>query len=199
MAFISLSDHIIETLELWLSDGWYQIQAQLDAPLKEYLKCRRIFQGQKLHIWGAKLTGSADACTPLEMPPDVRLQIHANGTRRARWHTQLGFQPTSYLTVGLNHAVRGGGAIPCLDLILCRVYPVRYMETLPDGRRRILSEEEEQNARKSRLAAFELKVQELRQSTEKERMKRKEDSQDSIPQEEKFRKLHEEIMDEASV
>ena len=189
----------IDSSEIWLSDGWYQIQALLDPPLKEYLKCRRIFQGQKLHIWDAKLAGSRDACTPLEMPPDVRLQIHANGTRRARWHTRLGFHPSPYQTIGVNRAIRGGGSVPCLDLILCRVYPVRYLESLPDGRRRILSEDEEQIARKQRLASFETKVQELHQIKEKERMNSKEESPDSVPLEEKFRRCHEDIMDEALV
>jgi hypothetical protein len=38
-----------------LSDGWYQIRAKLDQPLQEFVKLKRIFLGQKLHICGASV------------------------------------------------------------------------------------------------------------------------------------------------
>jgi breast cancer 2 susceptibility protein len=85
---------------IFLSDGWYQIKAKLDQPLKEFVKLKRIFLGQKLHICGAsvrsyeqnnyQIVGQLEACAPLEASDKIQLSICCNGTRRARWDSRLG-------------------------------------------------------------------------------------------------------------
>jgi len=51
---------------LELTDGWYMIKTILDAPLSHLVKKGRIAVGQKLFIYGAELSGSKEAATPLE-------------------------------------------------------------------------------------------------------------------------------------
>lgn len=49
-----------------LTDGWYAIKAVLDTPLSVLVKNGRIAVGEKLFISGAELSGSKEACSPLE-------------------------------------------------------------------------------------------------------------------------------------
>lgn len=49
-----------------LTDGWYMIKTILDAPLSFLVKSGRITVGQKLFIYGAELSGSTEAATPLQ-------------------------------------------------------------------------------------------------------------------------------------
>lgn len=66
MLFNSLIVLLFQTM-LDLTDGWYQIPTQIDAPLSELVQSGKIFVGQKLCITGAELVGGDDACPPLEV------------------------------------------------------------------------------------------------------------------------------------
>lgn len=50
-----------------LTDGWYSVNAVLDAPLTNLLSKGKIFEGLKLCINGAELVGSDQAVSPLEV------------------------------------------------------------------------------------------------------------------------------------
>lgn len=60
---------------VWLTDGWYPIQALLDLPLSTMLRKGRLRVGVKLLIHGAELIGSQDACPPLEAPESLMLKV----------------------------------------------------------------------------------------------------------------------------
>ncbi|WAQ97822.1 BRCA2-like protein [Mya arenaria] len=53
-------------VQLYLSDGWYGIPAQVDSALTRLVLAGRIFVGQKLIMARAELVGGEDASTPLE-------------------------------------------------------------------------------------------------------------------------------------
>lgn len=60
---------------VWLTDGWYAIRAQLDAPLTALVQRGRLRVGFKLVTHGAELVGSQDACHPLEAPESLMLKV----------------------------------------------------------------------------------------------------------------------------
>jgi hypothetical protein len=119
--------------EISVSDGWYSIRAQLDAPLQRMVKNRSIAVGQKFHIQCASIAGSADACPILEVPPSLCLKLYSNSTRRAKWDEQLGYKKYPNFVTSLGTVINDGGPIGCLDVIIARKYPAMYLERSPNG------------------------------------------------------------------
>ncbi|NXA66645.1 BRCA2 protein, partial [Mohoua ochrocephala] len=117
-----------------VTDGWYGIRALLDPPLKAFLARRRLTIGQKIIVHGAELVGPQNGCTPLEAPDSLMLKISANSTRRARWHTKLGFHrdPRPF-PLPLSSLYSEGGAVGCIDVVIQRTYPIQWMEKTSAG------------------------------------------------------------------
>ncbi|NXO08470.1 BRCA2 protein, partial [Oriolus oriolus] len=117
-----------------VTDGWYGIRALLDPPLKAFLDRRRLTVGQKIIVHGAELVGPQNGCTPLEAPDSLMLKISANSTRRARWHTKLGFHrdPRPF-PLPLSSLYSEGGAVGCIDVVIQRTYPIQWMEKTTAG------------------------------------------------------------------
>ena len=125
-----------------LTDGWYEICAQLDEPLARIAAAGRIRPGMKLLVWGAQLESDKQV-TPLEAGDDISIRIFRNSTRPARWDMRLGLQARPVFAVPLDSLVAGGGMAPSLDVVVARKYPVLYSERLPDGSRVMRNEREE--------------------------------------------------------
>ena len=126
-----------------LTDGWYAIEAQLDSRLQAQLQRGRIYVGQKLRVCGASLLGDCakDGMEALEIKANnseasatAALQLNGNGTRPARWHAKLGFQRAPFFRVSVASLVAGGGGVPCIEVVVERAWPARYMEKLGDTR-----------------------------------------------------------------
>ncbi|NXI03575.1 BRCA2 protein, partial [Pachycephala philippinensis] len=117
-----------------VTDGWYGIRAFLDPPLKAFLDRRRLTVGQKIIVHGAELVGPQNGCTPLEAPDSLMLKISANSTRRARWHTKLGFHrdPRPF-PLPLSSLYSEGGAVGCVDVVIQRTYPIQWVEKTSAG------------------------------------------------------------------
>jgi breast cancer 2 susceptibility protein len=130
-----------------LTDGWYGIAATLDPPLSRLLHQRKLFVGQKLHIQTCALTGSGEARPVLEIGSETKLQLNANCTRRARWSEFLGYQKSVLFPIAISSILEDGGLVTLLDVIVLRILPVIFVETLPDGKRVFRSETEEEDAR----------------------------------------------------
>ncbi|KAK3098252.1 hypothetical protein FSP39_017630 [Pinctada imbricata] len=108
-----------------LSDGWYCIPTTLDVPLSHLIQKGRIREGHKLCISGAELTGSQDACSPLEIPAGLSLSICANSTRPVTWDGRLGYHTDPRpLCVPLCSLYGEGGNVGCVDVVLLRKYPI---------------------------------------------------------------------------
>eukprot|EP00727_Mastigamoeba_balamuthi_P000368 m51a1_g10328 putative breast cancer type 2 susceptibility protein (1398) ;mRNA; f:80904-88227 len=118
---------------LELTDGWYSVEAALDAELARYVRSGRICEGTKLAVFGAELEGEAAPTGPLEPEAArVRLRLHFNGVRRARWWARLGFTRSRAFASRLSCVRAGCGAVPALDVLVLRRYPLLVVETLRD-------------------------------------------------------------------
>ena len=150
-----------------VTDGWYSLPAILDPPLKYMLQTGRITVGTKILTCGAELVGSSDACHPLDVPSSLCLQLSANSTRRARWFTKLGYQPSPHpFPVSLASLFPDGGAVGCTEAVIARVYPLIYMERVEEGRnvfRNARAEERasrlSQERRQRKIEAISMRVQ----------------------------------------
>ena len=138
----SFKEPKIHSAVVELSDGWYSLPCELDPPLSHMLKSGKITVGTKLMIYGAELVGLPSPCHPLDVPDACRLKIFANSTRRARWFTRLGYQPSPRpFPVPLESLFAEGGRVGCVDVAIARVYPLIYLER---GTKRMRCERMEQ-------------------------------------------------------
>jgi hypothetical protein len=51
----------------------------------------------------------------------------------AEWDAKIGLQSANVRALALSSIQPGGGVVPCVRGVVQRVYPVVFMETLPDG------------------------------------------------------------------
>ncbi|KAK6943201.1 BRCA2 repeat [Dillenia turbinata] len=116
-----------------VTDGWYSIDALLDALLTKQLAARRLFIGQKLRILGAQLCGWAGPVSPLEVSRTASLVLHINGTYRAHWADRLGFCKVAGPPLALRCIKSAGGPVPRTLVGVARIYPVLYRERLSIG------------------------------------------------------------------
>ncbi|KAI8999447.1 hypothetical protein BC832DRAFT_564320 [Gaertneriomyces semiglobifer] len=128
---------------LELTDGWYAIKARVDKPLLDVIRKGLIRPGMKLRIAGAQLAPSGEACGVLEATDAVQLLLHINGTRHALWDACLGYQLEPCFTLGLKQLVVNGGVVPCVDVIICRQYEMKFLEKMQDGPGIVRSRREE--------------------------------------------------------
>jgi len=117
--------------EVELTDGWYWVRAVLDGPLSALLRRGWFGEGSKLLIVHAELAGDAQPAPPLEACKRACLKVHYNGCRRARWDAKLGFcaaaaHPSSGFHAPLAAVHASGGLVPCLTLMVTRVYPLLF-------------------------------------------------------------------------
>uniref|UniRef100_A0A0E0JEH1 Tower domain-containing protein n=1 Tax=Oryza punctata TaxID=4537 RepID=A0A0E0JEH1_ORYPU len=129
-----------------LTDGWYSLDASLDAALLEQLEKRKLFVGQKLRIWGASLCGWAGPVSFHEASGTVKLVIHINGTYRARWNETLGLCKHAGVPLAFKCIKASGGRVPRTLVGVTRIYPVMYRERFSDGRFVVRSERMERKA-----------------------------------------------------
>ena len=131
-------------MKLCLSDGWYEIPALLDNHLQQFVCSGKIAIGTKLVICNALLEGADDGVDPLDnhyqgavQSFSIRLKLFANSTRKCKWSAKLGIVAPNranqsldgvFGTYSFKDVIPGGGAVPTMDLILCKQYPMMYME-----------------------------------------------------------------------
>eukprot|EP00929_Paragymnodinium_shiwhaense_P075689 TRINITY_DN38726_c0_g3_i2.p1 TRINITY_DN38726_c0_g3~~TRINITY_DN38726_c0_g3_i2.p1 ORF type:complete len:2297 (-),score=462.17 TRINITY_DN38726_c0_g3_i2:402-6704(-) len=137
-----------------VSDGWYSLPARLDEGLQLRAQRGELRAGCKLRLCLAKLGGvPAGGCDVLPVPDGVCLHLTVNACRPAAagrhlWsppgtrmyqqehvvqHPPLGFQPRIYPPVRLADACEGGGAIPHVDVIVLRTFPLVFKSWPGEG------------------------------------------------------------------
>ncbi|KAJ3394241.1 Breast cancer 2, early onset [Lobulomyces angularis] len=127
----------VTDMRLVLTDGWYTITALLDDVLVKAVTDGRIKLGYKLAICGAQLIGASEGCPPLNIPSSTCLKLSSNSTRLANWEARLGYQKLKSFTTSLRSINSNGGTVPCIDVIIEKIYPTQYMEELNDSKMRI--------------------------------------------------------------
>jgi breast cancer 2 susceptibility protein len=138
---------------LEVTDGWYSMRAILDESLNHKVEKSVIKPGSKIFICNTILNGNRDGLDPLDNSYDsdcsasmVYLKLCANSTRLASWNSRLGFVIPTNRNLHrkkmhcklLTDIIPEGGNIPCIDLLVYRVYPVLYLERQKDVKGNIL-------------------------------------------------------------
>ncbi|KAI0244352.1 hypothetical protein L0F63_004132 [Massospora cicadina] len=103
---------------LFITDGWYEIECAIDAPLRRALTARRIYVGQKLSISSVTWT-------------DARSGEPASGGRAgtSNWEpAQLPFTPCAPSNLHLD-----GGRIPIIEANVVRKYPLKFLTKTAEG------------------------------------------------------------------
>ncbi|KAG7017205.1 Protein BREAST CANCER SUSCEPTIBILITY 2-like B, partial [Cucurbita argyrosperma subsp. argyrosperma] len=136
-----------EGAKVELTDGWYSVDALLDGQLSKQLLSGKLFVGQKLRIWGARLCGWIGPVSPLEMSGAVYLTLHINGTFRAHWADRLGFCKNAGVSLSFKCIKSSGGPVPSTLVGVSRKYPVLYKERLGDGASIVRTEKMEMKTR----------------------------------------------------
>lgn len=157
---------------LEVTDGWYRLRAEIDAPLARAVKKGAIRVGRKLAICGARLNSEKkDGAEILEGSESVALKISGNSSSLAPWYAKLGAQKERYIST-LHSLTSDGGVISCLDVEIVKVHPVGFIEfveqegggTLHVGPRNAAEETKEVDKWEKRR---EMEVFKLRQAFEK--------------------------------
>ena len=104
-----------ETYELYVTDGWWWTEAQVDSSLMNLIKCGKIRDGCKLVVFSAAFTapvetagGSAERHDPGSGKSSVGgnvLTLNINSTRKAVKNAKLGYihrEDAHYLNRGLH-------------------------------------------------------------------------------------------------
>lgn len=160
-----------------LTDGWYFIEAILDASLTILLQTHQIYPGLKLRIACSHMRNNENGCAPLEITTNQprrpcsaffasfseevpiryyntdglstpQFMLQYNGTRRAAWNSYLGFTTTHVFNTNINDCISNGGMIPQTDVLITRKYGVRYQESIDEKKiYRNQSEEDEEQKR----------------------------------------------------
>ncbi|GJQ11713.1 hypothetical protein GpartN1_g3504.t1 [Galdieria partita] len=118
-----ISDVLDEDL-IEVSDGWYCVRAKIDSLLRDAILEKKLFKGCKISVCSASFYHFDE-----ENPENTVLLFHFNGVRRARWNCKLG--PRRYPPVlhGMSSLRAMGGQIPCIEVVIERSFPVRFVES----------------------------------------------------------------------
>ncbi len=114
---------------LELSDGWYRIQAQIDATLASACQRGRLQVGQKLAIMGATLDAQGDGNEVLAAYHMSTLVLASNSVSLAPWDARLGFSRTPFCA-SLRSLTSDGGLVSLMDIVITKVYPLAYVTSM---------------------------------------------------------------------
>ncbi|KAJ7610818.1 hypothetical protein FB45DRAFT_941706 [Roridomyces roridus] len=118
--------------EFELTDGWYRLRAQVDAPLARATRRGLIRVGRKIGVVGARLsTERKDASEVLEAYNSTTLVLSGNSSHLVPWHAKLGFQGAPWVST-MNSLTADGGVVAAMDLVVLKTYPVAFLEFVQD-------------------------------------------------------------------
>ncbi|KAJ7654824.1 hypothetical protein B0H17DRAFT_1099452 [Mycena rosella] len=118
--------------ELEVTDGWYRLRAQVDAPLARAVRRGVIRVGRKIGVVGARLDSERkDASEVLEAYNSTKLVLSGNSSHLVPWHAKLGFQIAPWVAT-MNSLTADGGLIATMDVVVLKAYPVAFLEFFED-------------------------------------------------------------------
>ncbi|KAF5385395.1 hypothetical protein D9615_001242 [Tricholomella constricta] len=158
--------------ELEVTDGWYRLRAQVDAPLARAIKRGLIRIGRKLTVAGAYLSSERkDPSEVLEAYNSVKLVISGNSSHLAPWHAKLGFSPGPCIST-LHSLTPDGGMVAAMDIVVVKTHPIAYIEFIEDenglqNREGPMNANEEATAHRNWKKRYEFEMSKLRAELEK--------------------------------
>ncbi|KAJ7651639.1 hypothetical protein DFH06DRAFT_1094705 [Mycena polygramma] len=118
--------------ELEVTDGWYRLRAQVDAPLARAVRRGVICIGRKIGTVGARLSSERkEASEVLEAYNSTHLVLSGNSSHLVPWHAKLGFQISPWVST-MNSLTADGGMVAAMDLVVLKTYPVAFLEFYED-------------------------------------------------------------------
>lgn len=143
--------------ELEVTDGWYRLRAQIDAPLARATRKGIIKIGRKIAIAGSKVSLISSLASTfvlsalqlsslrkegseiLEAYDSTVLILSGNSSHMASWHAKLGFQKEPFIAT-LNSLTPDGGNVALMAIEIVKVWILSsYKNKLTEWSRRILS------------------------------------------------------------
>ncbi|KAJ7161264.1 hypothetical protein C8R43DRAFT_992095 [Mycena crocata] len=118
--------------ELEVTDGWYRLRAQVDAPLARAVRRGVVCVGRKIGVVGARLDSERkDASEVLEAYNSTKLVLSGNSSHLVPWHAKLGFQISSWVST-MHSLTADGGLVSAMDLVVLKTYPIAFLEFFED-------------------------------------------------------------------
>ncbi|KAJ7170173.1 hypothetical protein C8R46DRAFT_225952 [Mycena filopes] len=118
--------------ELEVTDGWYRLRAQVDAPLARAVRRGLICVGRKIGVVGARLSSERkEASEVLEAYNSTNLVFSGNSSHLVPWHAKLGFQISPWVAT-MNSLTADGGVVAAMDLVILKTYPIAFLEFYED-------------------------------------------------------------------
>ncbi|KAJ7109900.1 hypothetical protein C8R44DRAFT_800881 [Mycena epipterygia] len=118
--------------ELEVTDGWYRLRAQVDAPLARAVRRGVVRVGRKIGVIGARLSSERkDASEVLEAYNSTKLVLSGNSSHLVPWHAKLGFQIAPWVAT-MNSLTADGGVVSAMDLVILKTYPIAFLEFYED-------------------------------------------------------------------
>ncbi|KAG6837644.1 hypothetical protein H0H93_004920 [Arthromyces matolae] len=114
--------------EIEVTDGWYRLRAQIDAPMVRAVRRGHIRIGRKIALAGAYLfSEKKDASEVLEAYNSMKLVISGNSSHLAPWHAKLGFSPRPFIAT-FRSLTSDGGMVAAMDIVVVKIHPIAYLE-----------------------------------------------------------------------
>ncbi|KAJ6502679.1 hypothetical protein DFH09DRAFT_1202410 [Mycena vulgaris] len=118
--------------ELEVTDGWYRLRAQVDAPLARAVRRGLVRVGRKIGVVGARLSNERkEASEVLEAYNSTKLVLSGNSSHLVPWHERMGFQIAPWVAT-MNSLTADGGVVAAMDIVVLKVYPVAFLEFFED-------------------------------------------------------------------
>lgn len=128
--------------ELEVTDGWYKLRAEVDAPLARAIRRGIIRVGRKIGVVDAKVCNSSarilslidsiqlvserkEPSEILEAYNNIKLGLSGNSTHLAPWHAKFGFRRCATVC-NLSSLTSDGGNIAMMNLRIEKVCPPSY-------------------------------------------------------------------------
>ncbi|KAJ7103228.1 hypothetical protein B0H15DRAFT_811512 [Mycena belliarum] len=162
--------------ELEVTDGWYRLRAQVDAPLARAVRRGVLRVGRKFGVVGARLDSERkEPSEVLEAYNSTKLVITGNSSHLVPWHAKLGFQAAPWIAT-MNSLTADGGLIASMDVVVLKTYPVAFLEFFEDEngekqREGPWNERDEAKAEEQWQRRREVHVSKLRVELEKKEMR----------------------------
>ncbi|KAJ7293018.1 hypothetical protein C8J57DRAFT_1111207 [Mycena rebaudengoi] len=118
--------------ELEVTDGWYRLRAQVDAPLARAVRKGTIRVGRKIGVASARLSSERkDASDVLEAYNSTKLVLSGNSSHLVPWHEKLGFKISPWVAT-MNSLTGDGGIVTAMDVVVLKAYPIAFLEFFED-------------------------------------------------------------------